>query len=76
MPPPTVLMCVSSPCRTKAADEEVVVRVHVVAAARAVEDFVAEHPHRSESWPAGLIFVKIEARLAGDEGVGVPSDVG
>jgi hypothetical protein len=60
----------------EAADQEVVVRVHVVAAASAVKDFVAEHPHRSEPRPAALVFVKIEARLPRDESVRVPGDVG
>src|ERR1700683_5303603 len=61
--------------QNEGADDEVVVRVHIVTAARAVKDLVAEHPHRSEPRPAALILVKIEARFAGDEGVRVPGDV-
>ena len=57
-------------------DDEVVVGMHVVAASRTVEDFVAEDAHRSESRPSTLILMEVEARFPSDEGVGMPADIG
>jgi hypothetical protein len=56
-------------------DDEVVVRVHVVARAVGHEDLVAEHLHHPEPWNAGLVFMKIEARMAGDGAVRMACDV-
>ncbi len=55
------------------ADDEVVVRMHVVAAAGAMKRFVAEHADRTEAGTSALIVMKIETRFAGDEAVRSPA---
>ncbi|HYX01801.1 MAG TPA: hypothetical protein VE963_06925 [Reyranella sp.] len=56
-------------------DDEVVVRMHVVARAIGREDLVAEHLHGAEARDACLIFVEVEARMAGDGAIGMARDV-
>jgi hypothetical protein len=62
--------------QNEGANREIVVRVHIVAAARAREDLVAEHPDLAEAGAAALIVVEIKARLAGDEPIRMTSDIG
>ncbi len=55
------------------ADDEVMVRMHVVAAARAVKRLVAEHAHGAEARSAALVVMEIETGFALDERAGYPA---
>ena len=57
-------------------DDEVVVRMHVVAATCAVEYLVAENADRTEAWSSGLIFMEVETGRSRDEAVGMTGDIG
>jgi hypothetical protein len=56
-------------------DDEVVMRVHVVAGATRRERLIAEHLHDAEAGDAGLVLMEVEARMAGDHTVGMAGDV-
>ena len=57
-------------------DDEVVVRVHVVAGAAWAKNLVAEHADAAEAGNPRLVLMKVEARMAGDHAIGVPCHIG
>src|SRR5580658_4798543 len=60
----------------KGADNEVMMRMHVVATAQAAEHLIAEHPHAPEAVAARLVGTKIKARVSCDGCLRMSRDVG
>src|SRR6266446_7310870 len=56
-------------------DDEIVVRVHVVARPVRREDLVAEYLHDTQARNARLVVVEVEGRMARDRAVGMTGDV-
>jgi hypothetical protein len=60
----------------ESANDKVVVRMHVVTAAGAVKDLIAEDANRPKTRTPALIVMEVEAGRASHKSVGMPGDVG